>query len=196
MTITIDWESAIVHSDTSIVDMVAFHQDLRDAEATTTGILFPSIHTYKEVQLGGGAVFPAIGFVNGWTLQFPVGNYTIGGGNLDCIINPVAGCYVKQTQSAAYAVSSAMGGSTGPTANEIAEAVKDAISAQLDNITFMAKTVRKKKAVEKAGSEWRVNIYDDDDTTLILSKPVKDHLGNDITDLAAGVLAQELKSLV
>jgi len=124
MTITIDWESAIVHSDTSIVDMVAFHQDLRDAEATTTGILFPSIHTYKEVQLGGGAVFPAIGFVNGWTLQFPVGNYTIGGGNLDCIINPVAGCYVKQTQSAAYAVSSAMGGSTGPTADEIAAAVK------------------------------------------------------------------------
>ena len=73
-------------------------------------MLAPVIHTYKEVDLGGGAIFPAISFINGLTLQFPAGNWTISGGNLSTTINPVANCYVKQTQSAAYAVTSADGG--------------------------------------------------------------------------------------
>ena len=109
---TVDYTNKIVRMDTGITDIPAFHNSLRDAEFTETGMLYPTIHTYKQVDLGGGSIFPAIDFINGWTLQFPVGNYTISGGNLNATINPVAGCYVKQTQSAAYAVTSSGGGVT------------------------------------------------------------------------------------
>lgn len=120
MALTPDFTNKIVHSDASITDVVAFHDALRDIEVSDAGMLAPVIHTYKEVPLGGGAIFPAAAFINGWTLQFPAGNWELRGGNVDATINPVAGCYVKVTQSAAYAVSSALGGSSGPTAAEIA----------------------------------------------------------------------------
>lgn len=118
---TVDYANRIVHMDISINDIPVFHKSLRDAEYTDIGILYPPIHTYKQVDLGGGALFPAIDFINGWTLQYPAGNWTISGGNLNATINPVVGCYVKQTQSAAYAVT-ALGGS-GYTLEQIAEAV-------------------------------------------------------------------------
>lgn len=103
-------------------------------EASDAGLLYPTIHTYKELPLGG-AIFPAVAFVNDWTLQFPAGNWTIKGGNLTATINPVAGCYVDRTQSAAYAVSSSLGGSTGPTAESISAAV---VQALMSNPTFFA----------------------------------------------------------
>lgn len=131
MALTADFNNLIIYSDASITDMVAFHDALRDIEASDDGLLYPTIHTYKEVQLGGGAIFPAVAFVNGWTLQFPVGNWAVSGGNLNATINPVAGCYVKQTQSAAYAVSSAMGGTTGPTAEEVAAATVSMLATRI-----------------------------------------------------------------
>ena len=123
MALTPDYANRIIYSDASISDVVAFHDELRDIEVSEAGILSPAIHTYKEVPLGGGAIFPAVAFINGWTLQFAAGNWTVAGGNIDATINPVDGCYVKQTQSAAYAVSSALGGTSGPTAEEIATSV-------------------------------------------------------------------------
>jgi hypothetical protein len=121
MSLTVDFVNRIVHSDASITDMVAFHLALRDIEDGADAIIYPAIHTYKEVNLGGGAVFPAVAFVNGWTLQFPAGNWVIRGGNLDCIINPVSGAYIERTQSAAYAVTSI--GAGGATPADIATAV-------------------------------------------------------------------------
>ena len=106
-----DFQNLVLHSDASIEDMVSFHNSLRDIEASDQGVLYPVIHTYKETQLGGGSIFPAVAFINDWTLQFPEGNFTLKGGNLAATINPVNNCYVYQTQSAAYAVTSA--GSTG-----------------------------------------------------------------------------------
>ncbi len=125
MALTPDYTLRIIHSDASITDAPAFHAALRDFEASETGVLHPTIHTYKEVDLGGGAVFPAIDFINGWALQFPAGNWVIAGGNINAPINPVAGCYVKQTQSAAYAVTAigSGGGIVPPTAGENAAAV-------------------------------------------------------------------------
>jgi hypothetical protein len=101
--------------------MVAFHLALRDIEYLSDAMIYPTIHTYREVSLGGGAVFPAVAFVNGWTLQFPAGNWVIRGGNLDCTINPVPGAYIERTQSAAYAVTSI--GAGGATPADIATAV-------------------------------------------------------------------------
>lgn len=131
MALTPDFQNRVIHSDASLPDMVAFHGLLRDIEASDEGVLHPAIHTYKEIPLGG-AVFPAVAFINGWTLQFPAGDFTIGGGNLEATINPVPGCYVKQTQSAAFAVSSALGGGGGPTAQEIV----DLLLAQQSTLTL------------------------------------------------------------
>lgn len=75
------------------------------------GILYPRIHDYRAIDIGGGAIFPSITFVNGWTLQFPTGNFSISGGNLSATINPVPGCYINQRDSAAYAVTASGGGS-------------------------------------------------------------------------------------
>jgi hypothetical protein len=102
MALTADYTNLIIHSDASITDAVAFHNDLRELEASDDGMLYPVVHTYKELSLGGGAVFPAVDFINGWTFQLPAGNWTISGGNISCTINPVANCYVERLMSAAY----------------------------------------------------------------------------------------------
>ncbi len=118
MGISLDYQNRVVVSDSSITDIVVFHKLLREVESSLMGILYPVVHTYKETDIGSGAVFPAIAFVNGWTLQFPAGNWEISGGNLSVEINPVDDCYVKQTQAAAYAVPSG-----GLTAADAAAAV-------------------------------------------------------------------------
>lgn len=130
MALTPDYENLIIHSDTSITDIVAFHAALRDIEASSAGILYPAIHTYKQVPLNSGAIFPAVGFVNGWTLQFPAGTYQVNGGNLNATINPVAGCYVERTQAAAYAVTSVGGvGLSQDDLSAIAQIVADQLAA-------------------------------------------------------------------
>ena len=127
MSISADFTNLIIYADDSISDITLLHDELRDIESSVQGVLAPVIHTYKELDLGGGAKFPAIKFINGWTLQFPAGSWRISGGNLDAYINPVAGCYVDRVQSAAYAVSSADGGYAGPSLDEISNAVRTAI---------------------------------------------------------------------
>lgn len=122
MALTIDYANKLVLADASIVDMIAFHASLRDFEDDADGILYPTIHNYKEVDLGGGAKFPAVEFINGWQLKFPnPGNYEIRGGNLSATIVPVSGVFVKHTQSAAYSVTSI--GAGGATPQDIATAV-------------------------------------------------------------------------
>jgi len=111
--LTPNFDQLILVSDASITDMVAFHEEVRNIEASVLGMIYPVVHTYKQIDLGGGAIFPAVAFINGWTLEFPPGNYVISGGNLAVDINPVPNCYVVQTQSAAYAVTSVGGGSGG-----------------------------------------------------------------------------------
>jgi hypothetical protein len=69
------------------------------------------------------------------------------------------------------------------------------VTVQSEN-DFLLKVIKNKKTLEKSGSVWELIIYDDDDTTPILQKDLKDKDGNNITDLEAGVLAQELASSV
>lgn len=122
MTLTANYGTKIVTSSASITDIVQFHADLRLLESSADGVLYPAIHTYKQVPLGGSAFFPAISFINGWRLQFPVGSWEISGGNVEAEIVSLAGVYVKQIQSAAYAVTSI--GAGGATPEDIADAVR------------------------------------------------------------------------
>ena len=73
--------------------------------------------------------------------------------------------------------------------------VSNAVWAHSD-AEFLLKIIKNKKSLVKNGSIWQLNIYDDDDSTPILTKDLKDKDGNNITDLEAGVLAQELRSSV
>lgn len=123
MTITVDWANKLVLSDASITDVVAFKDTIRDLEDDATGMLYQPIITYKRLDLGGGAYFHGVDFINGYQLKFPnAGNYTVIG-NIGATIVPVAGVFVDRTKSAAFATVAGTGGSTGPTASEIAAAI-------------------------------------------------------------------------
>ena len=152
MSLTVDFNAQIVYSSASITDVVAFHMALRDIEDNPDAMLHPVIHTYKAVDLGSGAIFPAVAFINGWTLQFPAGNYEIRGGNVSATINPVDGCYVKYTASAAYSVTSI--GAGGATPTDIAAAVLAALNAN-----YIPTDVRKVNGAlitgnGRTGTEW------------------------------------------
>jgi len=121
MALTANFATKVITSDASITDVMAFHIALRDIEDNPAAMIYPVIHTYKQIDLGSGSLFPAVAFINGWTLQFPAGNWEIKGGNVAATINPVANCYVIYTASAAYAVTSI--GAGGATPSDIADAV-------------------------------------------------------------------------
>lgn len=121
MAISIDWGNKVIESTASITDLPAFHASLRALEDDAAGAIHPVTHTWKALDLGGGAYFYQADLVNGYVLKFPTaGNYTITG-NLNGTITPVAGVYVERQTSAAY-VTTAIGGS-GPSAADIAAAV-------------------------------------------------------------------------
>jgi hypothetical protein len=110
MAITVDWASKIVNATSSITDIVAFKDTLRDLEDNDDGILYPPIITYKRLDLGGGAFFHAVDFINEYRLRFSIaGNYTIVG-NISAAIVPVAGVFVDRTKSAAFATVAGTGG--------------------------------------------------------------------------------------
>ncbi len=128
MTFTVDWANKIVDSSSSITDLLAARNELRILEASTTGILYPSIFTYKELPIGGGALLPGITFINGYVLRFPTaGSYEVSGGNWVSTILMGAGVAVERRSAAAYAVTavgSGGGGSgTAPTSQDNANAV-------------------------------------------------------------------------
>jgi len=120
MALTFDTANLVIESTASILDLPAFHADVRDWEDSDIGMVNPVTHTWKALDLGGAYMYQAT-LVNGWQLKFPAaGNYQING-NLNATIIPVAGVYVERKTSAAY-VTTAIGGS-GPSAADIAAAV-------------------------------------------------------------------------
>jgi len=126
MTLTVDWINKVIESTASITDLPAFHAALRDFEASEPGAIFPVIHRWKALDLGGGGFFYQADGINGYQLKFPTpGNYTIDG-NLSIQIVPVAGVYVERRTSAAY-ITTSVGGS-GPSPDQIAAAVVSALA--------------------------------------------------------------------
>lgn len=167
MALSFDWANLVVESDASITDLVVFHQALRAAEDDAVGMLYPTIHTWKALDLGGGAYFYQADFINGWKLKFPVaGSYSING-NLNATIIPVAGVYVERKTSAAF-TTTAVGGS-GPTPEDIADAVWQHTSATdlLDRVT-MAQAILRNKTITDP-STGLMTVYDTDGATPLLT---------------------------
>jgi hypothetical protein len=73
-------------------------------------------------------------------------------------------------------------------------------STQLTNIDaktdYQVKIIDNRRILIKQGATWHLRVFDDDDSTPILDKELKDIAGNDISDIAAGILAQELATSV
>lgn len=121
--ISIDWTNKLVLSDSSITDIVAFKDTIRDLEDDAIGMMNAPIIAYKKVDLGGGAFFHDVPFINDYQLKFPnAGNYTVVG-NIGATIVPVNGVYVDRIKSAAFATVAGDGATLAPTAAEIADAV-------------------------------------------------------------------------
>lgn len=121
MALTFDAANLVIESTSSITDLPEFHAALRDWEDSAVAAVYPVTHTWKALDLGGGAFFYQCDLVNGWKLKFPnAGSYQIIG-NLNGQIVATAGVFVERKTSSAYATTSI--GGTGPGVEQIAEAV-------------------------------------------------------------------------
>ena len=124
--ISIDWPNKIIESDSSILDLPAFHATLRDLEDDAAGAIHPVTHRWKARDLGGGAFFYQADLINGYALKFiGTGPFQISGNLKGSIID--TGVQVERKTSAAYATT-VVGGS-GPSAESIAAAVLAALQA-------------------------------------------------------------------
>ena len=124
MTISIDWPNKIIESDSSILDLPAFHATLRDLEDDAAGAIHPVTHAWKALDLGGGAFFYQADLINGYALRFSgAGPFEINGNLRGSIVD--TGVQVERTTSAAFSTT-AVGGS-GPSAESIAAAVVSAL---------------------------------------------------------------------
>lgn len=124
--ISIDWPNKIIESDSSILDLPAFHAALRDFEDDAAGAIWPVTHTWKALDLGGGAFFYQADLINGYALKFVgAGPFQINGNLKGPVVD--TGVQVERMTSAAFSTT-AVGGS-GPSAESIAAAVLAALKA-------------------------------------------------------------------
>lgn len=124
--ISIDWPNKIIESDSSILDLPAFHASLRDLEDDAAGAIWPVTHTWKALDLGGGAFFYQADLINGYSLKFiGAGPFQINGNLKGQIVD--TGVQVERMTSAAFSTT-AVGGS-GPSAESIAAATVAALQA-------------------------------------------------------------------
>lgn len=127
MAITINTTDYLIESNADILDLSVFHSTLRDWEDSPEGMIYPITHKWKALNLGSGAFFYQADIQVPWKLKFTSpGNYRIDG-NLNAEIIQDNGVYVERKTSAAY-VTTSIGGS-GPSAEDIANAVLSAIRA-------------------------------------------------------------------
>ena len=124
--ISIDWPNKIIESDSSILDLPAFHATLRDLEDDAAGAIHPVTHRWKALDLGGGAFFYQADLINSYSLKFiGVGPFQISGNLKGPIVD--TGVQIERMTSAAFSTT-AVGGS-GPSAESIAAAVIAALNA-------------------------------------------------------------------
>ena len=114
--ISIDWQNKIIESDSSILDLPAFHATLRDLEDDAAGAIHPVTHRWKALDLGGGAFFYQMDLTAYYSLRFiGPGPFQISGNLNGPIVN--TGVQVERKTSAAY-VTTAIGAS-GITAADV-----------------------------------------------------------------------------
>ena len=217
MPIAINWATKVItipQADLTYVsgslyelDVNAFRLALKDIEDSEEGAVFPDTHRHNtEVVLSGVTYARSVEIINGYTVTFQdvgspyrvrcVGaNHNISDvqnlNNVSLIVGNAAGLIVKSV------------GSGLSVEEHDAVMLIDEVKAETDkiqmvdeNIDLLMAFIRNKKYLEKQGPTWFLTIRNAEDTTDILKKALKDKNGSDITDIQAGIMAQELASSV
>jgi len=177
------------------LDTDQFRKDLKSLEDGEDGMPFPDTHTHNtEVTVAGVTYARFIEIINGYSITFEDGQYSVRLAGSNNNFFDVENGILNQNQvqvisgnAAGLIVVVSGSGVTSQDKLDIADAVWDHADGD-----FMVKIIKNKKSLEKTGAVWELVIFDDDDVTPILQKDLKDKDGNNITDLEAGVLAQEL----
>jgi hypothetical protein len=150
--------------------------------------------------LGGGLSIPPYFFLQGdWRVR-PMesdhnltitGNLFVEGGGVPVVRTlgdyQVNVNYTVPVQAQGISTS----GSTGPSAGEIADAVRAALASELSMIEFANKVLKNTKDMTNG-----LKVFDDDDVTVILDKALLDKDDGPIAALASGVVVKERKSTV
>jgi len=131
MTISVDWANRVIESTASITDLPAFHATLRDLEGDPVGVIFPVTHTWKALDLSGGAFFYQADMINGYRLKFVGAGPFVIQGNLNGTVVDT-GVQVERKTSSAFSTTAV--GDSGPSAVDIAGAVLGHLSADLDRL--------------------------------------------------------------
>lgn len=205
MAYSVDWIAKLITipvSDLTFVSGVNYtldaadvHNELRRLEwAFTDGLWAPFIlNHFPTVTLSGIPKTRTIEIVNGYTWEIDSSNIivTILGidHNLLDTFVPANGVSVLANNSVGKQDISTGSGLSG---------VQDAKLTAIDSaVAYHTKIINNYKEMRKIGDVWYLIIYDDGEVSEgveILRKAIKDKDGNNITDLAAGVLTDELEN--
>ncbi len=209
MALSVEWGTKIItvlQADLTPVtgtlyelDTDQFRKDLKSLEDGEDGMPFPDTHTHNtEVTVAGVTYARFIEIINGYSITFENGSYSVrlagSNNNFFDVENGILNQNTVQVipgNAAGLIVVVSGSGVTSQDKIDIADAVWDHADGD-----FMVKIIKNKKSLEKIGSEWQLIVYDDNGTTELLNKVLKDSNGDNITDLAAGTLAQELASSI
>lgn len=169
---------------------------IRDWEAMLCNHTFPHvIDTSGKDDAGGGSFTGLVIKLSVlWQIQFwaGVGLGIIKDGTLS---GGVGGQPIKPTGAAdTVIVNNLVGGVIISTGSGLSTDEHNQLMG-LDT-EYQKKIINNKKELKKNGSVWELVIYDDNGTTELLNKEMKDSNGDNISDLAAGVLAAEMANTI
>jgi hypothetical protein len=213
MAISIHWPSSVItipQADLTLIsgtlyelDTETFREALKALEDDEQGITYPKTHDHNTTYTVAGVTYArAILILFPYTVTFEDGSYSVRLANsnnniFDPDILNYNSVQVIGQNSAGLQVVTSGSGVTEQDKDDIRDRIlSDSTAFDGADIGYMNKVIRNRKVLEKTGDVWYLIIYDDNDVDEILKKAIKDKDGSDITDLEAGVLAQELKTSV
>lgn len=191
MAYSADWIGKIItipQSDLTFISGVNYSLDIADVHvevnriqsATDEGLWAAQvIEFYPTVTLSGINKPPTVEFINGYTVEFGGSNYNVilsgYDTNLIDVLTPGNGISVLGNNSIGKIV------------------IGSGLSTQQDaDLTLLKKRCVNKKSLIKETGVWYFVVYDDDESTPIVKKALKDVDGLDVDDIVAGALGQEM----
>jgi len=203
--ISIDWPTKVItinQSDCTLIsgtlyelDTDTFRLALKALEDDEEGM--PWLRTHKhntEVTIAGVTYARFVEIINGYSVTFsPNSQWSVKLTGSNNNIWDVENGILNQNQVQVIPTNSA-GLITISTGSGLSTAEHDKLMAL--ETEYLEKIIKNKRELKKNGSVWELVVYDDNGTTELLNKELKDKDGNNITDLAAGTLAKEMANSV
>lgn len=202
MPVSINWGTKVINIPQSYLthisgtlyelDINQFRKDLKSLEDGEEGMPFPDTHKHNtEVSLSGLTYARIVEVLDPYTVEFEDGQYVVSCSGAN---HNLADVKINNQ------VSLIINNSAGLVSSGLSDEDKTDIAASVwENNTdaaILLKLVRNKKEIKKDNGVWQLVVYDDDNTTPILNKALKDKDGSNITDLESGTLAQELQTSI